>query len=661
MAAYLIANGGIDMQDTERKEAQTTETVDETTSALDELLSKVTLRDPLVVEMKNGRTLEITTEDFVDYYLPSDATKAERANCFNEVRAAGLNPAIRGDCHFFRTGDQPMHLFIGYYVYLRHAWASALTHIQKPIIEMGEDGHPFSCTITLEIEGRPDFEWTTFFWEVAATNRDNKLNKRWEKAPNQMFTKCSLINTFRLSGLVDMTLPPAVEEMGIPTAPGHRTLTQTQLDAYEQAEDADVEQEAALGEVTAATHQVDTSGLRRKYFKLLEELEALGLSLADDEERQTWQKEQLGRESVSDVSAEDWPDILMKVTEIKMQLAFEKQESEANEEVQKPMTDEEAEVEKQKAQEAVEAKAAKEERERLGAIDDQEALATREARKAGAQPAQAEEPETDEEVNAGIEAAVAKMKAQGATAAEFRNADPEYQKLRRSYQDRIVDIFRRPETLEYWQELVTGEAEMSDWTHEQLELALNAIPAILAAKGKYVDSQDFAGRDELGAEYQEQLKGAFDSGEDLITFQRKITGYNSSQDFGVYELQTALMMLEVAKVQRVVDEASELEWHNEQYRQAGGAAPVLDIDDEGTPVRPGETEPPDTISKLAYSRMKELAQGPRYKGMGSGDFRHKVYETIGYIPKRMATMTEDEGAKMITALEAELEPAETLL
>ena len=101
------------------------------------------------------------------------------------------------------------------------------------------------------------------------------------------------------------------------------------------------------------------------------------------------------------------------------------------------------------------------------------------------------------------------------------------------------------------------------------------------------------------------------------------TGRYSFSDFGIDELRAALMMVAAIKATRAT----------------GGA---------------GAAEPPDVITQVEDDKMRTLAsQIPRFKaGMGTSDFRHLVFQSIGRKPKRLGTMSEDEGAKVIAALEA---------
>ena len=271
---------------------------EEQESALDSLLAKVDMAAPLEIPMDSGQILTINQEQFIEYYLPVDATRAEKAKCFNETRAAGLNPAIRGDCHYFKTGGGPLSLFVGYHVYVRKAYANGLNHIHRPELVYNEaTGDLESCVITLEIEGRPDFVWETWFSEVVA-ERNGEPNTRWQKAERQMLIKCSVVNTFRMAGIASIgVLPPTREEMPDFPAPGYKNLTQPQLDAH------DVETEPPTpGEVTALTHQIDLTPLRKSYRGKLAEREMF----PDDTMRKMWQSEIIGKASTSDWDAMDY-------------------------------------------------------------------------------------------------------------------------------------------------------------------------------------------------------------------------------------------------------------------------------------------------------------------------------------------------------------------
>lgn len=289
------------------------EETEEKENALESLLSKVDLNDPVLVDDARGNEVAITKEQFISYYMPPTASQLEAFHCFQQVRASGLNLLIPGECYFFKTGEGPVQMFTGYKAYLRLAYANGLVHIQQPELVFDEiTGLPVSCTITLEIEGRENFTWTTWYSEVVGESQ-GKPNKRWLKAPNQMTIKCSVTNTLRMSGLADFSLPYVVEEMGDPVADGFRTLTEEQLDAHgvetdrwkaapHKMVDKERFEEAILGTVDAADHQVDLSPFRKTYFGALEKR----VMLWEDSDRRTWQEEQGLPASTSDWTVEDY-------------------------------------------------------------------------------------------------------------------------------------------------------------------------------------------------------------------------------------------------------------------------------------------------------------------------------------------------------------------
>jgi len=298
------------MEKKREEEQTTTEAQEETKSnVLASLLAKVDMSDPLEIPMDSGQILTITQEQFISYYLPVDATRAEKAKCFNETRAAGLNPAIRGDCHYFKTGGGPLALFVGYHVYIRKAYANGLNHIHKPELVYDEEtGELDSCVVTLDIEGRPEFTWETWLSEVVA-ERNGQPNTRWVKAKRQMLIKCSVTNTLRMAGIATLgILPPTMDEMPDFSAPGHRTLTQDQLDAHGLPEQG----EATPGVVTAADHQIDMSPFRKSYFKALAER---GI-FQDDDERKEWQLEAVGKASTTEWTVEDYSQMMDIIHEI---------------------------------------------------------------------------------------------------------------------------------------------------------------------------------------------------------------------------------------------------------------------------------------------------------------------------------------------------------
>lgn len=292
----------------QKKEEQQTATKiqeEEREDALESLLSKVDMASPLEIPMDSGQVLSISQEQFIEYYLPSDASRSEKAKCFNETRAAGLNPAIRGDCHYFKTGGGPLSLFVGYHVYIRKAYANGLNHIHKPeLIYDEETGKLDSCIITLEIEGRPDFIWETWLSEVVA-ERNGQPNSRWNKAERQMLIKCSTINSFRMAGIASIgILPPSPDEMPDFAAPGYKNLTQAQLGAH----DVDTA-EVKPGEVTATTHQIDTDKDRRRYFALIGEMELF----ANDDQRKACQVHFTGKESATDFEHDDFSEMFAMI------------------------------------------------------------------------------------------------------------------------------------------------------------------------------------------------------------------------------------------------------------------------------------------------------------------------------------------------------------
>lgn len=286
---------------------------DQTTDlAIQESAEIMTLESPLVVIDGRGNDIAISRQQFMSYYAKG-ATQEELFHCYQQTRATGLNPMVPGQCYYFRTGDRPMSLFTGYPVYLQKAKAAGLEHYSA---ELDDDTKPTVCTVTLQIKERPEFVWRTWFDEVASTTRDGELNARWKKAPRQMFIKCSVVNAIRMSMLFDLTMPYIVEEAGELVAPGFRTLTPEQLGAYEPESE-----EATIGEVTAADHQVDTSAFRKKYFRTLKEM---GIVM-EDEQRREWQKEHFDMESVSGATPDEWIEIFEKLAVMRVEMGATKE------------------------------------------------------------------------------------------------------------------------------------------------------------------------------------------------------------------------------------------------------------------------------------------------------------------------------------------------
>lgn len=294
------------MEQEKEEQAQTETQEEEQEDALKSLLNKVDMSAPLEIPMDSGQILTITQEQFISYYLPLDATRTEKAKCFNETRAAGLNPAIRGDCHYFKTGGGPLSLFVGYHVYVRKAYANGLTHIHKPeLIYDDETGALESCIITLEIEGRPDFIWETWLSEVVSEKSKGVPNARWDKAERQMLIKCSVTNIFRMAGIASIgILPPIPDEMPDFSAPGYRTLTQEQLGAHAEPE----EEEITAGVVSADYHE-DTTRHRKIYRGKIAEREVF----ADDAHRKQWQLEIIGKESTADWASVDFVNAVAEI------------------------------------------------------------------------------------------------------------------------------------------------------------------------------------------------------------------------------------------------------------------------------------------------------------------------------------------------------------
>lgn len=306
-------------EETQEEEQEGLPSVPET--ILEQMIVKID--DPVMVDDARGNLVSLGTKAF-ELYFCKGATMEELFHCVNQVRATGLNPLVPGECYFFKTGDRPMSLFVGYPVYLRKAKEAGLETLS---FEFDDDNSPTRCTVTLTIKDREPFTWPTWFDEVAATTRGNELNARWKKAPRQMFIKCAVVNTIRMSLLLaDSTLPYTVEEMGDPVADGYRTLTQPQLDAYSEQEG----QEVSVGEVSAENHQVDLSAERKRYFKRLKKA---GIVFANDEDRRKWQAEQLGddKASLNSWVATDYMEMGDIISEIRLGKLTGKEEPETTE------------------------------------------------------------------------------------------------------------------------------------------------------------------------------------------------------------------------------------------------------------------------------------------------------------------------------------------
>lgn len=601
-----------------KQEAQVTEAQEEIQeeaqeAVLDDIMKNVTLGDPLEIPLNSGQILTITQEQFISYYMPQDATRLEKANCFNEVRAAGLNPAIRGDCHFFRTQGQPMHLFIGYHVYLRHAYKNGLTHIQKPVIEYGDDGHPLSCTITLEIEGRPDFEWTTWFWEVAATGRDGKLNARWEKAEIHMLIKCSVINNLRMSGLVDFTLPPAVEEMDDGAAPGHRRLTQEALDAYEPQEG---EQEAALGEVSATNHQVDMTPFRKKYFKALK---AQGI-LQDDTIRRQWEEEIIGIESISNWGVESYADALDLIASGAVRTW---EAGYGQEETSSEPDDHDTETEQ------------------VDGMSPEEAKREAEARAAYAE-------EAEEEATMRPDWGAVKQKADEEQAElATGEPDPELEAVQNEYDAFSASVFETPAALTQWESIIS-DVPISKWDVLKYRAAIAGLKALKDARVEVMDVSD---REALMKSYQEAIKGLWDCTQDMTQFQRKVAGHNSCSDFNTNELKTAYIIARSLKAVQI---------EPSKWPEVGEDFKVEDSEPAKEPTQPAVDPDADLPFLITDDTVKEIGEALlkfpdlKYLTIKSRAFRTFAFKAIDHDYVAFRKILDEDGKLILDALNEEL-------
>lgn len=266
----------------------------------------------LVLSDPSGQDVLISRDQFMAYYVPG-ATKEELFHCFHQTRVTGLNPAIPGQCHYFRTADKPMRLFVGYEVYIKKAQEEGdlLTIVSPPDIEVDlETGLPIKCIITLKFKSdRPDLAWPTWFSEVAGRSKGN-LNARWQRAPFQMLIKCAIVNALRISGEVNF-MPYIPEEIDSePTAGPYRSIPEATVESYTEpvVDLPESTQDITPGEVTATTHQIDFTPLRKAYFGLCKgnkEKKIAGI-IPDDDERRAYQQKIVGKESTSDFDEEDY-------------------------------------------------------------------------------------------------------------------------------------------------------------------------------------------------------------------------------------------------------------------------------------------------------------------------------------------------------------------
>lgn len=287
---------------------------EEQEDALESLLKKVSLDDPLEVPISDGKFLEISKEQFIKYYLPRNATTEEAFHCFNQTRMAGLSPLVAGECHYPRfSADQPLRLFTGYPVYLRKAYENGLIY-PKCEFQEDENGKPISVITTLYIKGREEpFVWQTWYSEVEGQTK-GQPNWRWKKAPHSQLRKCGVVDAIRYSGLlVHMNLPLAMEEMPDAIEDGYRTLTQEQIDRWKDAPEKMLDKQelekAMLGEVTAEAHQIDMSSFRKTYFKALKE-RGMFQNPDDTEKRREWQMNATGKAHNSDWGVEQYAHVM---------------------------------------------------------------------------------------------------------------------------------------------------------------------------------------------------------------------------------------------------------------------------------------------------------------------------------------------------------------
>lgn len=671
------------MENTEREETRATETQEETQeTVLDDIMRNVTLLDPLEITMSSGKILEITAKQFISYYLPTNATDQEKANCFNEVRAAGLNPAVRGECHFFRTGDQPLHLFVGYPVYLRKAKEAGLEHYS---IEFDNDEAPTICTVTLIIKDRDDFVWRTWFDEVASTNFKAELNARWKKAPRQMFIKCAVVNTIRMSMLFDLTMPHIIDEMPDAVAPGYRTLTQEELDAYEPQEG---EQEAALGEVSATNHQLDMTPFRVKYFRKLGELEELGFAFANDEARRDWQESKFGVRHVGGFTVGTYAEAMDRMARIKAELLAGKEEEILLDDDYDPETepvDGMSPEEAKREAEAQEAFAKEQERgvpvfsdplkaaeffwnEARTRFPDDGAitvwLATKSAKpwgefsvtdwtvatkavfqfkelyKSEPLPPQGDESDWD----------AVKQKAdeeQAGLATE--DPDPELETVQNEYDAFSANAFDTPTALTQWESIIS-DVPISKWNVLKYRAAIAGIKALKDARTEVKDVSD---REALMKLYQEAIKGLWESTQDMSYFQRKVAGHNSSSDFNTNELKTAYIIARSLKAVQIasVEEANEVA---EDFE-------VEDSEPEKEPKQPAVDPDQDKPFLITDDTVREIGEAllkfpdRKYLTIKSRAFRTFAFKAIEHEYIGIRKILDTDGKLILDALNEELQ------
>ncbi len=644
------------MQDQQKQQDQIAIEGVEASSSLPATVEETTSIPSLV---RGYKEIELTPE-LARKYLCKGGTDEEIFWFLGTCRALDLDP-LTTEVYFVKYGNEPGRTVVGYPKYLSTAYANGLIDFTY---SFDNDADPQCVTVSLNIEGRDrPFVWETWLEEVIGLKKDGTPSKFWVKMLKSQLRKCGIVAAIRYSGLMKKPLPYIAEE---PAGEGeHVALQPALMPAQESA--------PQIADVQPLPEHIDLNELRSTYFGEVMDV------FASDDDRHAWQLEHTDKASVKDWGAAEYakafkvifqmPRRKKSVKEEEVQEEDKKEEAEAEELLRKKVESDKKKVEDLLAKKRIaedEGKVAEKpeetdkpsDQDAKQGVSDAEALATklkaeREAANEAKAKAQAEadrkaeeqrkaalKAETEE--NDRVDKQYAKERAEvggvtpkssgpekeddagteGAAADEAIKEMQDVQKLKRSYMDQIKGVFRRPETVKAWQKLVTGEAELTEWTREQLERALAAIPAILAAKGKYVDSSDLATHDALMSEYKDQLPGVFGSGHDQSAFQMAVTGYNFMQDFGIYELQAALMMVAAVKAMRATDGA-------------------------------GEGEPQDIITQVEYNKMKALAsQIPRFKGgMGTGEFRFLVFETIGHKSGRLSTMSADEGAKVIAALE----------
>lgn len=673
---------------------------EEKSELLEAVLEKteLTLDSPIEIAMGDGRTLSIPKLKFIEYYLPKDATQAEKFHCFNQTRASQLSPLIQGECHYFRTGGRPLRLFTGYPVYLRKAYAAGMKHIEEPDLTFDEAGDPVSCTITIHIGGdRPAFSWTTYFSEVVGMTGTVR-NSRWLKAPIFQFIKCATVNTLRWSGLVDFSLPAIQAEMeSEPAAENMRSIPQEMIDRYE---------EITPGEVSASGHQMDLSPLRIKYFTKLQDPGIFD----NDEQRHKWQEEIIGCISVSDWNLENYMKaddeiesgrIHQWVQDSKAKPEDEKRSQSVTDEPDEGKTQQRAQEPPEPIKDAGDVTLLKETHNEIKELLPQfpEQRYPSMGSKVFRERAYAIIGHKyrgiftilESEGQKIIEKLTAQLggKPDNPVPEDYFNSD-DYMARWNLYVEQAGGRFANDNARWQWQEITTGEADEEKWLPEHFIKAfkgLDLMDEITEKKGAAVPQDPESMTQEQVSEEIESLRKQYRglSSDTFVTmevrqrWQERVVGLPNMTDWNLHQLETGIQeikeYLELAPTNRLyedlrfeyekrienrfADEETQNAWQADISEKTGdreqwgvmhyqkALAELARL--EESPTKNDSTPEPEFMAQVQFKEIKELvAQLPAYhKNLGSVAFRERAAEITGRRPRGIRKYTFDEAKELI--------------